>query len=114
MTSEAAQCGGKGGPRSAAARKWDLLSALKESLGLSDLVSLLNRGENTDSPWSWEGLQTPLTRDTRSRVPPFMRERLVECPLGIGGRMKLWSLLKARSTSQYLLSGYYVSSTSPT
>ena len=99
VTLDVAQCGGKGESRPAATSKRDLLSALNELLGLSDLVSLFNRGKNTDSRWSQEGLQSPLTRETCSRVPPFMRERLVECLLCTGGRMKLWSLLKAHSTS---------------
>lgn len=41
--------------------EWDLLSDSSESLGLSDLFRLFNRGKKTDFPPSWKGLQSPLT-----------------------------------------------------
>lgn len=108
-SSDAAECGGEGGRRSATVSKQDWLSASGESLGISVSSANLTGAGNPALP---EELQSALTWELS--VCAFTHLwKIPRVPLGAlcGGEMDPQALWKAHRSSQDLLSCNYVSGT---
>lgn len=113
VSSDAAECGGEGGRRSATACKQGLRSALDESLGRSYLFSLFNGGQRPD--FIGRAAECSHLRIVCVFLHSFVKDSSsVRSGLCAGGEMDPWVLLKAHRSRQDLLSYSYVSSTLPT